>query len=117
MKKLIKGSRLLLILAPLFFLGSCMMMPFGQMGMHGANGNQARIDPVCGNQVTGNPVEYEYNNTRYYFDSPGCLSEFQENPGKYAGHHSDTRQHHGSWFLGGLGAGILMTAMLALMFF
>jgi len=43
-------------------------------------------DPICGMQVEEKEAagQSEYNGEIYYFCSPGCKSEFDKNPEKYA---------------------------------
>jgi Cu+-exporting ATPase len=43
------------------------------------------IDPVCGMEVDPNNAEWtaEHEGLTYYFCSPGCKAEFENNPEKY----------------------------------
>lgn len=43
-------------------------------------------DPVCGMSVDEKSARFrtDYGGSTYYFCSPGCLSNFSANPGKYA---------------------------------
>lgn len=43
------------------------------------------MDVVCGMTVDERYAKYrtEWVGEKYYFCSPGCLSEFSANPGKY----------------------------------
>lgn len=49
-------------------------------------------DPVCGMQVDENAAagQSEHQGQTYYFCSPGCKSNFDQNPEQYAGK-GDTR--------------------------
>lgn len=43
------------------------------------------IDPVCGMEVATQDAAWtaEYAGTKYYFCSPGCNADFENNPEKY----------------------------------
>lgn len=45
------------------------------------------IDPICGMQVdeATAKIKSEYKGNTYYFCAPGCKTEFDSNPEKYAG--------------------------------
>jgi YHS domain-containing protein len=44
-----------------------------------------KIDPVCGMEVDPEttPWKAEYDGKTYYFCSPGCRADFENNPEKY----------------------------------
>jgi YHS domain-containing protein len=45
------------------------------------------VDPVCGMEVseTSAPAETLYKGKTYYFCSPDCKDEFEEDPEEYMG--------------------------------
>ncbi len=53
-------------------------------------------DPVCGMQVEENKAaaKSEYQGKTYYFCSPGCKTEFEKNPQKYASKGYTEAGHH-----------------------
>ena len=44
-----------------------------------------KIDPVCGMEVDPEttPWKVEHNGEMYYFCSPGCRADFENNPEKF----------------------------------
>lgn len=48
-------------------------------------GTGQHIDPVCGMTVEEGPdaLTLDYNDTKYYFCSPGCRRAFEKDPEKY----------------------------------
>jgi YHS domain-containing protein len=43
------------------------------------------IDPVCGMEVDSSDAQWtaQFEDATYYFCSPGCKAEFENNPGHY----------------------------------
>ncbi|UTO20451.1 heavy metal translocating P-type ATPase [Acinetobacter sp. Z1] len=51
---------------------------------HGADPNQAEIDPVCGMSVkTTTTLKTDYQGKTYYFCNPSCVDKFQNDPEFY----------------------------------
>jgi YHS domain-containing protein len=50
-------------------------------------------DPVCGMQVSEQQAagKSEYQGETYYFCSPSCKQQFDQNPGRYANQGTDQR--------------------------
>ena len=54
------------------------------------------MDPVCGMEVDEGTANWksEYKGITYYFCAPGCKSDFDKNPEKYAGKTEHQSGHH-----------------------
>lgn len=75
-----------------------------------------KVDPVCGQVVSGDSLTTEFRGVAYYFDSEECRSVFLKDPERFVGKKSTSSNHFMHWgILGGSVMAISMVVMMLLL--
>ncbi len=103
-------------------LSSCMtMMPFHHAMHsqgHSHDSHKTHYDPVCGNEVHNDSLNYKYMDNTYYFDSQDCLNVFKKKPEAFIDKQEANCNHNNNettyWIIG---SSVMLITMGAMMFF
>ena len=75
-----------------------------------------KVDPVCGQVVSGDSLKTEFSGAAYYFDSEECRSVFLKGPERFTNRNRTSQNHTMHWgILGGSVMAISMVVMMLLL--